>query len=376
MRRSSSHGAAAAALLLAALLCAEAPAAVQARIYSYGDIVTPYQKNLAGASLNTKLTISPSSASAMPTGCAASTNTDFAARRNLSEWDPPTWTPTTTLSAIRGPYLRQFYPAVNATQVPNNCNPTAWSWERLRRLIEMTHQMGLNYCHHRCPSYDAPASTRIACTGAATDDPNCVCAATGLTKPKPWQGLDCSNYAAWLLNIGFGFYPSTDVGEQACHPERAPGRLLHNISLPENSTSLLPGDLLFITPSRSSNTAPVRVSHVAVFTGYKVDFVNKTSPFYNTTLLANLPASQHKLYTLCFSKEIAAKRPVFVISDSSQSGPAYRPLCSWYMTAFSHARRVIDPNVAAFPRTNDATIAYWNATDTECYSLWKLSKPA
>lgn len=57
---------------------------------------------------------------------------------------------------------------------------------------------------------------------------------------------------------------------------------------------------------------------------------------------------------------------------SHYNGPAYRPFCGWYMSSFSHARRVIDPN-PSLP-TNDGNIAFWDAAAGQCKSWWALQK--
>lgn len=55
-------------------------------------------------------------------------------------------------------------------------------------------------------------------------------------------------HTAFLYNFAFGFYPTSSIGEQACKPGVAPGRLLDGVTS-RNVSQLLPGDLLFITLS-------------------------------------------------------------------------------------------------------------------------------
>jgi hypothetical protein len=42
-------------------------------------------------------------------------------------------------------------------------------------------------------------------------------------RPRPWQGVDCSNYVAWIYNFAFGKYYTSSIGPQACSPSQAPG---------------------------------------------------------------------------------------------------------------------------------------------------------
>lgn len=52
--------------------------------------------------------------------------------------------------------------------------------------------------------------------------------------------------AAWILNFAFGFYSTSSIGEQACHPTYTPGRLLSTVGVSQLNL-LRPGDLVFIT---------------------------------------------------------------------------------------------------------------------------------
>lgn len=51
--------------------------------------------------------------------------------------------------------------------------------------------------------------------------------------------------------------------------------------------------------------------------------------------------------------------------------PAAPAFCGWYMTSFSHARRVIDapPSLPVY----NSSVAYWNDTSGDCMSMWALS---
>jgi hypothetical protein len=50
--------------------------------------------------------------------------------------------------------------------------------------------------------------------------------------------------------------------------------------------------------------------------------------------------------------------------------PAAAAFCGWYMSSFSHARRVIDPPTSL--PVNDPSIAYWDAAAGDCMSMWAL----
>lgn len=97
------------------------------------------------------------------------------------------------------------------------------------------------------------------------------------------------------------------------------------------------------------------ITHVVFWTGYTVDFVNASSPFYNQTLFARIPACQKPIAAQYIAQRVAASLPVYVISDSHWTGPSYRPFAGWYNESFSHARRVFDPPAGA-PFNLDYTV--------------------
>lgn len=200
------------------------------------------------------------------------------------------------------------------------------------------------------------------------DTRDCVCVCV------MHAGLDCSNFVAWVYNLAFGFYPATVIGEAACHPTYAPGRLLHNVST-AHLDALLPGDLVFGRQSRRHASAPSAVRHVALWTGYTVDFEDASSPFFNATLLENVPRVHWHTYTHCMARELAQGRPVYVIVDSNFAGPSYRPFCGSYLTNFSHARRILVDNTLDWPLVNHAAVAGWDPARKACISTWALVEP-
>lgn len=186
----------------------------------------------------------------------------------------------------------------------------------------------------------------------------------------PIAGVDCSNLVAFLFDFAFGFYPTSSISEQACHPSYAPGRLLSNVTT-STLEQLLPGDLAYITLGRTGRTAPVRVSHVVVWTNHTADMTpGATGPFSKAALLANLPLTQQPAAKACMEGRANKLLPVYVIADSHNNGPAFRPFCGWYMTSFSHARRVIDPPTSL--PVNADNIAYWDDAAGDCMSTWAL----
>eukprot|EP00775_Hariotina_reticulata_P009974 gene9974-10128_t len=183
--------------------------------------------------------------------------------------------------------------------------------------------------------------------------------------------LDCSNFVAFIYNLAFGYYPTSAIGTQACG-STAPGRLL---PIPiTNLSQLLPGDVVLVTIGKTSSTVPpVRVSHSVLWTNWTVDFTPGASGFLsNPTLIGNLPSSQRRSAVSCMNTQRSRGLPVYVIADSTHAGPGLRPFCGWYMNSYSHARRIIKPDEVKFPLQNNASIAFYDAANTDCMSYWAL----
>jgi len=107
-------------------------------------------------------------------------------------------------------------------------------------------------------------------------------------------GLDCSNFTAWVYNYGLGIRFTSNVQQQADGP-LAPGRVL----APDEPYA--PGDLLFILRQDRSE-----VSHVVLY----VD------------------------------------ESTVVDSHGAYGGITEHPRTGWYLTHFSHARRILEPHDA------------------------------
>lgn len=123
---------------------------------------------------------------------------------------------------------------------------------------------------------------------------------------------------------------------------------------------------------RHASGTPSAVRHVALWTGHDVDFEDPSSPFYNTTLLANIPPAHQHTYIQCMERQRARGRPVWVIADSNFAGPAYCPFCGSYLTNFSHARRILTGSREAWPFVNHPAVASWDAASRGCVSKWAL----
>jgi cell wall-associated NlpC family hydrolase len=134
--------------------------------------------------------------------------------------------------------------------------------------------LGLNYRHHHVPAWD-PAAALVGASSAG-------------------QGLDCSNFSAWVYNYALGMRFTSNVQQQAVGL-LAPGRVLR----PDEPYA--PGDLLFMLRQDRSE-----VSHVVIY----VD---------ENTILD---------------------------SHSAYGGITEPPRTGWYLTHFSHARRIVESDAA------------------------------
>jgi hypothetical protein len=154
--------------------------------------------------------------------------------------------------------------------------------------------------------------------------------------------VDCTSYTSFVYNFGFGSYLNALTGNQACGPN-APG-----VALPYNASQqslFQPGDILFIASNGSAS--PLGISHGVLWTGITLTYDN--GPFSNQTLSQNFGSSSQLNSAIAYiNQQHAANQPVYVISDSHNAGPNYRPFAGWYVSAFTFARRLINPS-SAFP---------------------------
>ena len=215
-----------------------------------------------------------------------------------------------------------------------------WQQKRILEIIKHVISKGYNYCHHHSPAWEndkkdqkAIPVDKIAGPGGDVG----VCSAAGITGDKGWKGIDCTHYTSYGYNFGLGSHLVSLTGDQACGPN-APGKALPYTA--NDVDKLLPGDLLYIAANSKSN--PLKVSHGIFWTGIKVTYDN--GPFSFDTLLKNVPANQQAAVKKDVEDLKSKKKDVYVISDSHNAGPNYRIFAGWWKSAFTHARRLINPD--------------------------------
>jgi hypothetical protein len=105
-----------------------------------------------------------------------------------------------------------------------------------------------------------------------------------------------------------------------------------------------------------------------VWTGLTVDFASSGGPLSWDTLLANMRPAKRAAAEAYATARRAAGQPVYVITDSTWTGPNYRPFAGNYVTGFSHARRVLltDAEAKTLPSYNPA-VASWDGKDCISY---------
>ena len=135
-----------------------------------------------------------------------------------------------------------------------------------------------------------------------------------------------------------------DVKKQACSSD-APGRILNisNLTLINKLEILKPGDLLYLDGGTNSDT----ITHVIMWTGYKL--TNDNGPFGIQTLVNVYPAEQRGWILWEAAKSFKSNYPIYLITDSSGSGPNYRLFLGWYRLNFRYARRLINPRDNLLP---------------------------
>jgi len=213
---------------------------------------------------------------------------------------------------------------------------------------------GYNYCHHHVGKWTTPSATNYSfffniCPGG--DPTTSATYGCSVAQPNNNQGIDCTHFTSWAYLYGLGNFLVTATADQGCGPT-APGRTVPFTR--DNQDKFNPGDIIFL------NNTSGNLVHGILWTGIQVDFVNQTSKFGNTTLFNNIPPCQQKSY-LTWLKNYYSPTPtptattggfptnkVYVIADSHWNGPNYRPFAGWYYNAFSHARRLINPD-PSFP---------------------------
>jgi len=161
--------------------------------------------------------------------------------------------------------------------VPTNVTNQTNNWLRQRLVAVAASMIGYGYRHHHIPDWNP--------------DQSWYDKAPGLVSPMPLntligQGIDCSDYTAWLYNYGLGIHLTTSVAQQAnmTSVQDSTG-YTYNVKRVADATlsfaqllqTLDTGDLLFIagnpTVSKAdiqnqlSNPANLQITHVIMWLG-------------------------------------------------------------------------------------------------------------
>jgi hypothetical protein len=185
---------------------------------------------------------------------------DFAGRDALPETQVPVaeWYGTDPAGHYSG---RGWGPPANALPPPGippdaGCDSTTWMRERIltvamRYIYAPGNPLGLQYRHHHIPGWDPPAATYA---GAPADNPD-IDAPQSPTAWDAGQGLDCSNFTAWVYNYGLGIKIGGDVHQQFDGSAGPMGRRI------PREGPFAPGDLVYLHPNGSASQA----SHVVIY---------------------------------------------------------------------------------------------------------------
>lgn len=147
-----------------------------------------------------------------------------------------------------GPPARHFPAPAGMTQ-------HSADWKRERAIAIGLRFVGYGYQYHHVPDWDPPAGWPWKETAVGHNG----------------KGVDCSNFTAFIYNLGFGVRLDGDVHRQAEQREAPISNserpvLLHRVTLPERYGEriavLRTGDLLFIRNARQE-----QISHVVLWVG-------------------------------------------------------------------------------------------------------------
>ena len=274
-----------------------------------------------------------------------------------------TGSPTNTLNISE----RQVVNAGAIPAAPNGVNSTTYQQQRLLSVARS--YIDTPYQHHHNPTWNPYAN------GFSSDssDPNywdwmnvsdqaTLKTTDGTTVTNTWQatygtgtaGIDCSNFASLIYNVGLGIQMKTDVtdlGEEDAHaivnnpiidaygqyidpahinsPNVSTGNINQAGELDQVIGELLPGDLLFITEKPHD---PAAITHVIIWLG-----------IYGT--LDDGSASGVPLVLSSHDNT-----PAIMDEDGNLPPPGVQILPfesdNWFYQNFSHATRIIDPSTA------------------------------
>ena len=195
--------------------------------------------------------------------------------------------------------------------------------------------MNLNYCHHHTPNWLAIDSPIFRTVINGTSG---VCNDRGVNAINQWRGFDCSSFTSFAYNFGLGTPFNKDVQSQACGPA-APGVVLdiNNVTIATKQDTLQPGDLIYLAGKGN-------ISHALLWTGQKLTY--GSGKFGLDTIINSYdPSVRNSTYSGALYR-LQKNITVYLIADSSGSGPNYRMFLWWYVNSFSHARRVINPDLS------------------------------
>jgi cell wall-associated NlpC family hydrolase len=206
-------------------------------------------------------TTSPPPASPYAFTCSWSSLTgDFASRDALPQSPDPVanWYQTNAAGHfVNGGWGPRSSP-LPPPSIPENsgCDATTWKRERIlavamRYLDTPGNPLGLQYRHHHVPGWDPSTSTYA---GAADENPD-TDAPQDMSAWGAGNGLDCSNFTAWVYDYGLGIVFDGNVHDQYAGAAGPMGTRI------DQDGPFEPGDLLYLHPDGNPNQA----SHVVVY---------------------------------------------------------------------------------------------------------------
>jgi len=144
-------------------------------------------------------------------------------------------------------------PAARHYPFPEIVSGKSADWKRERVIATALQFQGYEYQHHHIPNWHPPEGWPWMKVGAGHNG----------------KGLDCSNFSAFVYNLGFGIKPSGDIKEQAAELSiPGPGREIRATridkprSYAEFAKTLKTGDLLYIKGRPDGE-----VTHVVIWVG-------------------------------------------------------------------------------------------------------------
>jgi len=157
-----------------------------------------------------------------------------------------------------GHHVREWYgawgPPARHYPAPQGLADRSLSWKRQRVIAVALRFQGYTYQHHHIPDWDPPRDWPWKEVGTGHNA----------------KGIDCSNFTAFVYNLGFGIRPSSGIKEQArTHEISGPGEdhwlRAETIRLPEDYDDVVKvlhtGDLLYIRNRHDE------ISHVVLWVG-------------------------------------------------------------------------------------------------------------